>query len=105
METIKNFLGDAGRKHLLAIVGVLMIALNKSLGLGLSHEDVYGMAAILGFYFIGEGASDLGEKLGIHVKDAIAKIIALKLGVSAPAPDPKSSPGASGDGAGGGVHP
>lgn len=80
MDKLKAMFTDAGRKHLLAVLGVAIILLNRSLHLGLTPEDIYPMAGILGFYFLGEGASDLGEKLGIHVKELLAKVLGNKLG-------------------------
>lgn len=59
MDVLKDILGS--KKHLVAVVAILIVALNRKLGLGLEDQEVKWIVAVAGSLIIGQGAADFGK--------------------------------------------
>ena len=74
MEVLKDMFGS--KKHLVALVTILIVALNKKLGLDLAESEIKYIVATAGALIIGQGAADFGK--GKQQADAKAEAAAEK---------------------------
>ncbi len=59
LQTIKDMFGS--KKHLVAMLTILIVALNKKLGLDLEGNEVTMIVSIAVALIIGQGAADFGK--------------------------------------------
>ena len=59
MEVLKDMFGS--KKHVVALITILIVALNRKLSLGLTEQEVKLIVATAGALIIGQGAADLGK--------------------------------------------
>ena len=55
-EALKTMISS--KKHLVALIGILLIAANKKWSLGMSEEDIEKIIVLMGALILGQAASD-----------------------------------------------